>query len=119
MNRLVLIGSGTTVRTAATIEFNEAVKQLTDPLPPAFAREFQESAIFKPVPPDFLATMVRESEKLPARVWRDVLAGLLAPDALRPAARIQATTLILWGDKDAFWNKSEQEGLVSAIAVLV
>ena len=115
VNRLVLIGSGTTVQTPPVLEFNEAVRTLTDPVAPAFVREFQESTVARPLPPAFLEAVVRESEKLPAHVWRDVLAGLLAPDALNPLERIQASTLIIWGEKDAFWTRSEQDSLVRAI----
>jgi pimeloyl-ACP methyl ester carboxylesterase len=115
VNRLVLVGSGTTVRLPAVIAFSEELQTLPDPVAAEFARGFQESTIFKPVPHEFLDLVVRESLKVPARVWRDALAGLLADDARHPLERIQARTLIVWGDKDAFWPRAEQDGLVRAI----
>ena len=33
------------------------------------------STVFKPLPNDFLDQLVKESLKLPARVWKEVLAG--------------------------------------------
>ena len=113
--RLVLIGSGTTGRTPPIVEFNEAAQKLTDPLPPGFAREFQQSTVFKPVPPAFMDTLVLESEKLPARVWRGVMAGLVASDAQNDQTRIRAPTLIIWGDQDALFARAEQDGLLSVM----
>jgi pimeloyl-ACP methyl ester carboxylesterase len=115
VNRLVLIGSGTTVRTPAALEFNEVVQSLTDPVALEFVREFQASTMAIPVPQTFMDGVVNESAKLPARVWRDVLGGLVAPETRFDAERIRSNTLIVWGAKDAFWPRSEQDGLVAAI----
>jgi non-heme chloroperoxidase len=114
--RLVLIGSGTTARKAAVIDLNHQVQKLADPVPPDFVREFQASALSKPIPPTFLDRVVRESQKVPARVWRDVLAGLIGPEAQNRLERIGASTLIVWGDKDAYWVRSDQDDLLGAIS---
>lgn len=91
------------------------VSTLTDPIDPRFVREFQESTLAQPVPPAFLETVVRESLKLPARVWKAVLReALLEPDFSGELARIRAPTLILWGDRDAL-TRSGQEALAAAI----
>jgi non-heme chloroperoxidase len=44
---------------------------LEDPVSPEFVREFQESTIHHPVSEEFLAGLISESLKVPARVWRD------------------------------------------------
>jgi pimeloyl-ACP methyl ester carboxylesterase len=59
--------------------------------------------------------VVSESEKLPARVWRDALGALVAPDAVIPIDRIATDTLIVWGDKDALFSREDQAGLLKAI----
>jgi non-heme chloroperoxidase len=92
------------------------VSTLTDPIDPDFVREFQESTLARPVPPAFLETVVRESLKLPARVWKAVLLeGLLEADFSGELAKIQAPTLIFWGDQDALTRRG-QEALTAAIA---
>ena len=63
------------------MEFWEsAVSRLTDPIDPGFVREFQESTLAQPVPQAFLDTIVQESLKVPARVWRAAFEGFLEDD---------------------------------------
>src|SRR5262245_29360008 len=47
--RLVLIGSGLPALNAVTREVQERLKDLPDPVPPAFAREFQAGKVHLPV----------------------------------------------------------------------
>jgi non-heme chloroperoxidase len=115
---LVLVGSLVTWRGHPDFVelWDSVVSTLTDPIDPGFVREFQESTLAQPVPPEFLETVVRESLKLPARVWRAVLLeGLLEADFSRELANIQAPTLIFWGDQDAL-TRNGQEALTAAIA---
>src|SRR3712207_603171 len=72
VGRLVLVGAQTPANEAIS-GLREEVQALEDPVPPEFVREFQESTIYQPVPQEFLDTVVSESLKLPARVWRDYL----------------------------------------------
>lgn len=113
--RLVLIGSGATPRVAAAVEFNAVVQTLTDPIAAEFVQEFQESTVSQPLPVSFMETVIDESRKLPARVWRDALAGLLSADAEDELHRIAAPTLIVWGDRDGLWTRSQQEGLQRSV----
>jgi pimeloyl-ACP methyl ester carboxylesterase len=117
--RLVLIGSATTVRNQEVLDFQQAVNKLTDPVPAQFVREFQVGTAHEPLPKDFLEQVVTESLKLPASVWRAVLAGLLAHDSKHQLATIKVQTLILWGNKDAFFPQSEQQLLVTGLAKAV
>ena len=115
---LVLVGSLTTWRGHPDFVelWDSVVSTLTDPIDPDFVREFQESTLAQPVPPEFLETVVRESLKLPARVWRAVLLeGLLEADFSGELAKIQVPTLIFRGDQDAF-TRNGQEALTAAIA---
>jgi non-heme chloroperoxidase len=115
---LVLVGSVTTWRDHPDFVelWDSVVSTLGDPVDPGFVREFQESTLAQPVPPEFVDTVVRESLKLPARVWKAaLLEGLLEADFSGELGRIEAPTLIAWGDRDALTG-SEQEPLAAAIA---
>jgi non-heme chloroperoxidase len=117
VSRLVLIGSAITgANNEIMLGLGEEVRALEDPVAPEFAREFQESTIYHPVPDEFLDTAVSESLKLPARVWRDYWEGvILTPDHASRLGEIKAPTLILWGEQDAFFPREEQERLARAI----
>jgi pimeloyl-ACP methyl ester carboxylesterase len=58
---------------------------------------------------------VAESLKVPARVWRDVMTGMLAADAKSQLGKIKAPTLVLWGDRETIFLRTEQDSLLSAI----
>lgn len=115
---LVLIGAFASLgRNAAVREFwDGAVRHLTDPVDRGFVEDFQRSTLARPVPPEFFETVVRESLKLPARVWRAVLRDLMEAGNEPDAAGIAAPTLLLWGDGDGFCPREEQERLASGIA---
>jgi non-heme chloroperoxidase len=113
---LVLIGSPVSlVGNQGVLEFQAAVHALQDPVPADFVREFQAAAAQVPLPEAFLERLVAESRKLPARVWRDALDGLVAFDDTRGLGRIAAPTLLLWGDRDVLVSRQEQERLAAAI----
>jgi non-heme chloroperoxidase len=113
---VVLIGSFHAFRDNAVIEeFDEAVAGLTDPVDPQFVREFQESCVAQSVPAGFMDAVVAGSMLVPARVWRDYFAGLLAADVPTESGVIEAPTLILWGDQDVFCRRSDQDALLAAI----
>jgi pimeloyl-ACP methyl ester carboxylesterase len=115
---LVLAASFTTYRdNPAAVDFWEsAVSRLTDPIDPAFVREFQESTVARPVPEEVLDGAVQESLKVPARVWRAVFEGFLEDDVAGALGRIEAPTLVVWGDRDAFCSRADQDTLLAAIA---
>ena len=72
VSRLVLISSAVTLRdNEAVMGLVEEMLALEDPISPEFVREWQEVNVYHPVPDEFVATVVSESLKLPARVWRD------------------------------------------------
>ncbi len=115
VGRLVLIGTaaeGSAFRGISELE--EFVRTLEEPVPPEFVREFQESTIYRPVPEEFLETVVSESLKLPARVWRDYFEGMVLADAA-DLREIKAPTLILWGEHDLYPPREEQERLAREI----
>jgi non-heme chloroperoxidase len=113
---LVLVAAATTWRTPAALELWEVVSTLEDPIDPNFVREFQESTLAQPVPPEFVNSVVAESLKVPARVWRAALReGHLEANLAAELGAIQAPTLIVAGDRDAIHPRSEQASLAAAI----
>ena len=117
VSRLVLIGSPTTlVNNEAVREAGKEMLALEDPISPEFVREFQESTTHHPLPEKFLSTLVSESLKVPARIWRDYLEGVvLTVDDTSRLGEIEVPTLILWGEQDAFLEREEQQRRAAAI----
>ena len=113
--RLVLVGSGFSPVNPVTREVQASLTRLENPVSTEFARQFQAGTVYAPVPPDFFEGLVAESVKLPARLWRAVLDGLLTFDDAEQLGRIAAPTLILWGDRDALFPREDQDRLVTAI----
>jgi pimeloyl-ACP methyl ester carboxylesterase len=116
VQRLVLIGSATTIRSNAVLELRQAINELSDEVPEKFVREFQTSTIHQQLPGDFLERIIAESRKVPARVWRAAMTGFFADDYQNQLRRIKAPTLIIWGDKETIFLRSEQDALVKTIA---
>jgi len=113
---LVFIGAPRSLRDKpAVAEFSDAVRELSDPIDPAFVREFAEATLSGPVPPAFLETVIAENLKVPALVWKATLEGLLDAVPATETATITVPTLILWGDRDEFLPRSDQEALAAAI----
>ncbi len=116
VSRLALIGTGATAANAVTREMQASVQHLEDPVPLAFAREFQASTAYAPLPPDFFSRIIGESIKLPARLWREVFDRLLAYDDRERWPRITAPTLVLWGERDALFRRVDQDRFVAAVS---
>jgi non-heme chloroperoxidase len=114
---LVLAGAFAAFRTnEAVIEFHRTViEPLRDPIDPAFAAEWQQSTLAQPVPPAFFETVVAETLKVPATVWRAGFAGLLEDDFAAELQRITAPTLVVWGDRDSFSPRADQDRILEAI----
>ena len=117
VSRLVLIAPQTPAHEDIS-GLVEEVRALEDPVPHEFVREFQKSTIYHPVPQEFFDTVVSESLKLPAHVWRDYLEQAVLSidhDYVVELREIEAPTLILWGEQDALFPREEQERLAAAI----
>jgi pimeloyl-ACP methyl ester carboxylesterase len=118
VSRLVLIGSPTTLINNYDVRKlgEEILAALEDPVSPEFVRDFQESTIHHPVSEEFLAGLVSESLKVPARVWRDYWTGvLLTVDDTVRLGEIDAPSLILSGERDALLPSEEQERISATI----
>lgn len=114
---LVLIGSFAALRTNPAVRefWDSAVSLLVDPIDPQFVREFQQSTLAQPVPTGFFETVVNESLKVPARVWKATFSTFQQEDWSTELGKITAPTLIVWGDQDAVCPRSDQDMLLAAI----
>lgn len=115
VDRLVLIGSGPTGNNGPISEFAEAIRTLPDTVPFDFRYEFQRSTAVDPLPEAFLQRVVEESGKLPGRLWREAMAGILVFDVTEELPRIRARTLIVWGEQDGVVLRADQEALLRGI----
>jgi pimeloyl-ACP methyl ester carboxylesterase len=116
---LVLIGSFKTLHGHQGVQefWDSAVSTLTDPVDPAMVRAFQASTLAQPVPPALLDTVVGESLKVPAAVWRATFRSFLETvDWSSQLAGIRTPTLIIWGDRDSYAPRRDQDALATTIA---
>jgi rifampin ADP-ribosylating transferase len=113
---LVLIGTPRDFRDRRAAEaFWHEISRLEDPIDAGWVRAFVESFPVQPVPPALVDTMVAESCKLPARVWKAAFRGLLDAEVPIETGAITAPTLIVWGERDDLCPRSGQEALAAAI----
>jgi pimeloyl-ACP methyl ester carboxylesterase len=112
---LVLIGTGYSTHTPATEGLHAALPTLPDPIPEPFAREFQASTAYRPLPPLFFDELVAESLKIPARLWAVQIDALMAHDATASLGKLRAPTLLLWGDHDALFSREDQDRFLTAV----
>ncbi|HKX95416.1 MAG TPA: alpha/beta fold hydrolase [Methylibium sp.] len=95
--------------------YREQIVPLADPVPDAFAREFQQSTLARPIAASMLDRFVAESLKVPARVWRAAFAGFIGDDFSQRLREIEVPTLIAWGRHDAFCSATDQEAMLALI----
>jgi non-heme chloroperoxidase len=114
---LVLMAAFAAYRGNPVVEdfWETGVSTLEDPIDPDFARDFQASTLAHPIDGDYFETIVQESLKVPARIWRDAFRSFLDEDFPHELSKIAAPTLLIWGDQDAFVSFSDQEMMIEAI----
>ncbi len=116
---LVLVSASPTMRgTEATRKFwDSTVSKLTDPIDASFVRGMTESMLVQRVPDAFLEAAIQEGLKVPAFVWKAAFESRWRRegDYSVELGKIRSPTLIVWGDRDARYPRSEQDALASAI----
>lgn len=106
---LVLLGSAPSCSDNAVLsELMDYVNTLKDPIDPAFVLEFQASTVTAPVPKAFMDRVVKESLKLDAATWKEVLRQLMAVDHRKKLKEIDVPTLVMWGENDGVFGTSDQ-----------
>jgi non-heme chloroperoxidase len=115
---LVLAGAFSTLyRDPEITDFVAAsIDPLRDPISSAFAREWQLSTTARPIDPEFLETVIAETRKPPARVWHATFHAFLeTPDFSHELAAVTVPTLVVWGDRDTYAGREQQDALLAAI----
>jgi non-heme chloroperoxidase len=116
---LVLVSASSTLggTTEAKAFWDSTISKLTDPVDPALVRATTEAMLVQPVPEAFLAEAVEEGLKVPAFVWKAAFESRWhgEGDVSGELGSITAPTLIVWGDQDARYARSDQDALTSAI----
>ena len=117
VSRLILIGSATGVgHLPNMVQLRDEVLGLPDPIPVDFIRAFQLSTIHVPVPSDFLEEVIRESRRLSRRVWRAGIEGMHATPVATKLAGVGAPALLIRGDRDSVFPRSELLALVALLS---
>jgi len=111
---LALLGSPRSLR-GPRPGFADVVAALEDPIDAAFVRELNDGMVGRAVPEVVMAMLCDENLKVPARVWRDALEGLLAAEPPLDTGRISAPTLIVWGARDSLLPRADQEAMAAEI----
>lgn len=98
------------------MDFKQVVDQLQDPLDTALARQFQASTLANPIPQDYFNVLLMESFKVKANVWKGVWEGFANGANFRANMYdVKKPALIIWGDKDNFGPRADQEHFNTAI----
>jgi non-heme chloroperoxidase len=114
---LILEASPTTLRDdAQLLGFVESVvAELNDPISADFARSFVAGTSSENVAPDVVDVLVEELLKVPAHVWKETFAGLLRYDDIGELSRIEAPTILIWGDADTLVSRDMQDLLARSM----
>lgn len=92
-----------------------SIEPLRDPIARELALAFQQDTLARPVPPQLLRTVVDESLRVPAFVWRAAFTGLLQDDFASELPRITVPTLLVQGSADAFVPAADTERLLRVL----
>lgn len=90
---------------------------LSDPVEPDFVRRLNDGMTFRPLDDGIAEAATQESLKVPARVWRLTLQGLLDEPPPSVRARIAARALVLQGEQDAVLGVEQAERLCRDLPV--
>jgi non-heme chloroperoxidase len=116
---LVLVGASASLRAnpSAREGWDALLSRLTDPVDSELVREGLKNTLAQPVPQALFESLVQESLKVPVFVWRAALDARWRAegDFAGELASIGAPTLVVWGDRDVRYPRSEQEAIVAAI----
>jgi pimeloyl-ACP methyl ester carboxylesterase len=117
VDTLVLIGSAPTMvdNPVITYLWDEIIglDEFQDPIDPEFILEWQTGP--NPVDPVFFETVLSETAKVPARVWKAAFRGMLTDDHRAFLGDVNSPTLVIWGDADPLMTYDDQMALLEAI----
>jgi len=114
---LILEASPTTLRDDAHLlrSVESLLFELDDPISPEFARSFVIETSSETLAPDLIELLVEDVSALPAHAWNEMFAALLEYDDRAELPRIEAPTLLVWGDADSLVSREMQDQLANSI----
>lgn len=111
---LVLVGAPRSLR--GRPDFADEVDRLTDPVDRTWVEEsLTWFPRFHDVPEWYVEDRVDDGVQMPARVWRQTLAGLFEATPPTEAGTISTPTLIIWGGQDELLPQADRDALAAAI----
>ena len=115
--KLVLVGTSSTGEGNDALGGSamEAVLALEDPVSAEFIKQAQCEQIVHEVADIYLDAILHESRKVPARVLKGAMLGMLAENHRHRLREIDVPTLICFGDGDIYFTLKEQHELIAAI----
>jgi non-heme chloroperoxidase len=96
-------------------EFYQEVMKMGETISWAFMNDFQKATLSKPIDSAYYKLLVDEGTKVPARVFKSALTGLLDVDFSERLHEIKVPVLMFWGNKDSFFLFKGQEVLLNNI----
>jgi non-heme chloroperoxidase len=113
----VLAGSfvGSPARDPALVAAMRELANVPDPITAAYAREWQQSTLERTIDAGQMDVFVRESLKVPPRVWTEAFNGFAELDQGGELWDVRVPTLLVWGERDAFVPRETQDGLLEAL----
>jgi pimeloyl-ACP methyl ester carboxylesterase len=119
VSRLVLMAAFATFDKDPSVAdfYTSSILPLPDPIPVAFAREWQLSTLAREMDPDHFETVISETVKVPARIWREAFKGFLeTTDFTSELAQVSVPALLMWGDRDSYALRAAQDRLLEVIS---
>lgn len=114
---LLIIGSDASFKDNPGIpEFRDEINKLGDEVEYEFADAFQRSTCALPIDSNFYRLLVRETMKLPVYVWKSVMNSLMNSDLTNRLHEIAVPVMILWGDKDGFCRREDQQKMMTNLS---
>ena len=111
---LVLVGAPRSLHGRAP--FADEVDQLTDPIDRTWVKDsLTWFPRFHQVPDWYIEARVDDGMQIPARVWRQALAGLNEATPPTETGTIHTPTLIIWGERDELLPRADGDALAAAI----
>ncbi len=115
VRRLILVDTGANLKGNAVIVegFGPYVDTLHDPVTEQEAIDAQITSYHKKYDPEYFATQIVETLKVPLIVWKKALSGLSKPDYRAEITSIQHPTLIVWATADDIFPWVDQQDLLT------
>lgn len=97
------------------LELRDEFGEIQGPIAREVAHEFQASTTASPLDPDQLDVFVDETQKVPARVWREIFSAFPEVDYAAELAALAPPTLIVQGERDEMIPRDERNVLLGLL----